>query len=81
MPPPETSRPWERSAPASGRFAGWEKTEAELQARRIEDHRRLASGEATAAEINTANYAWPDPAGYRTAQEPLDFSCLELDLD
>lgn len=70
-----------KSAPATDPFSEWERTEAEFQARRIEDHRRVASGEATAAEINAANYAWPDPVGYRTAQEPLDFSCLELDLD
>lgn len=70
-----------KGASATDPFAEWEETEAELRARRTEDQRRVASGEATASEINATNYGWPDPAGFRTAQEPLDFSCLELDLD
>lgn len=59
----------------------WERTEFLLHARRIEDRRRLARGEATAQQINARNYAWPDPAQCRTVAEPLDYSCLELDLD
>ncbi|MCC6356835.1 MAG: hypothetical protein IT577_23345 [Verrucomicrobiae bacterium] len=59
----------------------WERTEAELRARRIADLRRVASGEVTAAEINAANYAWPDPATCRTIDGPRDLGCLELGLD
>lgn len=61
--------------------SNWEATEAMLRARRIGDRRRLVTGEATAAEINAVNYAWPDPALCRTIEGHQDFSCLDLESD